>query len=403
VPAIAVAAVVWGLVLATGGHRPAASGPTTYLEGATYGGPAVLATFDPATGHVGHLLKAYVDAIAPGGKIGVSLDTNHNRVELVDLRTGRSGPPIRVGQAPGTVAFSPDGRTAYVVNLGIAAYEGGGGVPPPGEHVTDTVTPVNLTTGRAARPLTVCRNPAGAAYSAPTRLLVVGCRSRVVLVDTTDGRRVRTFRLGDAALWGQIAVSPSGRTAVVGQTGFGDGSIASGSVVPIDLQTRTAGRPLSIGGNRGDDGAAQLQFRPGDNRDVYATTGRTLNSTGLGENVVLRVDLADRTVSAPLRLDGDPVAAVHFWPGGRAGYIALDTPEGRSSRWRASTSLDSSGRIVNLPLQSGVGERFPYDFAGQAPYLVIPQNKRQVTVVNLSRGQARAVKVPMFPQSPLTG
>lgn len=129
-PAIAVAAVVWGLVVATGGRRPAASGTTTYLEGATYGGPAGLAPFDPATRRVGHLLKAYADATAPGGRTGVRLDTNHNRVELVNLRTGRSGPPIRVGQAPHAVAFSPNGRIAYVVNLGIAAYEGGGGVSP---------------------------------------------------------------------------------------------------------------------------------------------------------------------------------------------------------------------------------------------------------------------------------
>jgi hyaluronoglucosaminidase len=48
------------------------------------------------------------------------------------------GQPISVGSAPDAVAFTPNGATAYVTNVG-----------------DDTVTPIDVATGQAEAPIKV--------------------------------------------------------------------------------------------------------------------------------------------------------------------------------------------------------------------------------------------------------
>ncbi len=102
----------------------------------------------------------------------------------IDVATGRTGTPIRVGSGPWGIAITPDGKTAYVANYGA---NGGG----------NTVTPIDVATGRAGTPI----------------------------------------RVGDGPV--AIAITPDGTTAYV--TNYG-----GGTVTPIDVATgRLAPRSAS--------------------------------------------------------------------------------------------------------------------------------------------------------------
>lgn len=90
--------------------------PVTFLVGQRYGGPSVLAPFDPVTGRPGRITVGWISAIAPGGGEALGLDTNEDLVYPVDLTDDHVGKAIQVGRAPVGVAFSPDGHSAYVAN-----------------------------------------------------------------------------------------------------------------------------------------------------------------------------------------------------------------------------------------------------------------------------------------------
>src|SRR5690349_6517923 len=65
-----------------------------------------------------------------------SNDSGHT-VTPVDIATGKAGKPITVGTGPQELAVTPDGKTLYV-----AEYD-------------DTVIPVNLATGRPGTPIII--------------------------------------------------------------------------------------------------------------------------------------------------------------------------------------------------------------------------------------------------------
>jgi YVTN family beta-propeller protein len=63
-------------------------------------------------------------------------------VTPISTATNRASRPIKVGDRPLTIAITPDGRTAYVVNFG-----------------TGTVTPIATATNTPGRPIKVAAHP----------------------------------------------------------------------------------------------------------------------------------------------------------------------------------------------------------------------------------------------------
>jgi hyaluronoglucosaminidase len=61
---------------------------------------------------------------------------------MVDGRANTAAKPIKVGTGPESIAFTPDGRTAYVVSLGA-----------------DTVTPISTATNTPGTPIRVGVHP----------------------------------------------------------------------------------------------------------------------------------------------------------------------------------------------------------------------------------------------------
>jgi hypothetical protein len=357
-----------------------------------------MTSFDPVSGRVGKaILGIWSIAVAPGGHVALGIDTSADLVVPVDLANGHVAHAIRVGRAPVAVAFTSDGRSAYVADAGEAAYIGGGGADPHGNQPSDSVTPINLRDDRAGPPITVCQGPTALAVSAATHLLVVACGQDVALVDTVTRRLVKVFDVGSRR--GIIAVSPSGDEAIAGSTQAGNGVISSGNIVPIDLRTTTAERPISIGGGSGEGGTLDLSFAPGENRYVYATTLRPgLSGAPSVRPVVLRVDLATRTVGPPVRFDGDLVLDMHFWSNGETGYVAAETNNADPTRYRVGLSRRGVGHTVNVKMTLGLAST---GFAAQAPYLIALHQKREVTTVNLATGAIRTIPIPFFPDDVL--
>ncbi len=150
-----------------------------------------------------------------------------NSVTPVDLVTRRAGKPILVGADPVAIAISPSGAMAYVVNSG-----------------SSTVTPIATATGKAGKPIRVGADPQGIAITpAGQTAYVTNMGSDTVTpIDLATGRPGAAIAVGSMPR--AIAITPDGRTALVLNWG-------GGSVTPIRLPTgrfpssgpRSFGRP----------------------------------------------------------------------------------------------------------------------------------------------------------------
>src|ERR1019366_3800569 len=75
-----------------------------------------------------------------------------NTVTPINLKTGRAEKPINAGSGPAGIAIAPDEKMAYVTDAGTSP-------------IGDTVTPINLATKKALSPITVGDGPQGIAIT----------------------------------------------------------------------------------------------------------------------------------------------------------------------------------------------------------------------------------------------
>ena len=104
----------------------------------------------------------------------------------IKIGTGQPGQP-----GPSPIAITPDGKTAYVVNL-----------------IAGTVTPISTATNTPGRPVVVKSSPGV----------------------TLDG----------------IGIAPDGRTAYILNEIFEPASFP-GTVIPLQTATNTLGKPITVG------------------------------------------------------------------------------------------------------------------------------------------------------------
>lgn len=382
---VALFAVV-GLAVGVVGAGRASSSTVSYLVGEGYrGGGAVTARFDPVTGKASAVLGYGVGVVAGDGSEAVGWDTA-DKIAIVNLAARRVSPALRVGPDPSAMVFGPGGQRLYVADSGSAAYVGQ--LNPSGGPPGHTVTVIGVRANRVVATIDVCSGPTALAVSAQAHLVVVACSKQFSLIDTRTDRVVATVASPPGP--NLVAVSPSGREAVVVTEAVGrEGGVQRLLLLPIDLRTRRAGPPIGLGAMTPTHfamGATSLAFRPGDNEQVWVTAGN-----GHGP-VVYRIDLAQRRVSPPLRLDGHLVAAVHFWPNGTSGYIALSGP-GEQHCLVATSLTGPVHRVRDMNPNSAL-----WWFTPDAPYLVIPHHTKMVTVVDLTTGTARVWPLPFVPE-----
>jgi outer membrane protein assembly factor BamB len=222
--------------------------------------------------------------------------------------SGHLGRPVDVG-LPGQVALSPDGRMAYVANSGdLEGLEAPGG---------NTITPVDLVTGRVLRPIRLPGQPGGLVLidHGATLLVSLMDNGAVATVSTATRRVERVIAFPRTGLQqfdvgGPIVVDPTYHIALVGNRGQ-DLVVPSPIINVLDLKTMTPESPIDL---HMTDGAVSDLAVSADGKWAFAA----------GLFGVLPVDVADRTVTSALPNTNVPVSLV-VSPTSRTLYLGQGT------------------------------------------------------------------------------
>jgi hypothetical protein len=230
-------------------------------------------------------------ALTPDGRtLYVVADVGPTGFELVpaSAASGRLGHPIAVkGAAPlwSGLSITPDGRTALVANSGSSPLD----LPGP---ESSTVTPVNLVTGKAGKPIQVGGLPGGLAIDPNGRTAYVAVDSRtsgltpVSLASLRASREADFPAEGSFVVPGVVAISPAGNLALIGNL-QGDLEIPVPVLNVVNLRTGAAEAPIHlIPGSEGAGAAASIVFSC-DGTSAYAAT----------EGGLERIDVSTRTAS----------------------------------------------------------------------------------------------------------
>jgi hypothetical protein len=237
-------------------------------------------------------------AITPDGRT-LYVASVRGVVTPVSTATNRAGRPIRVSGAITDIAIASGGRTALVIEYG-------------------GIVPVNLRT-RAAGPLIrihdlqqVTIAPGGrTAYCTTFGAATADDEVYPVALGIGTGHVLKPIRLGVLrGGWpGAVAITDGGRAGYV-VLERSERSPAPPEIVPLDLVTGKAGRPISLPAYS----RTSLTIAP-DGRTAYVLTHN-----------LFPVDLTSGTVLPPIVLP-DPLSNydVYFAPDGRTAYAVPDT------------------------------------------------------------------------------
>jgi YVTN family beta-propeller protein len=282
-------------------------------------------------------------AVSPDGRRAYA--TNYfdpASVSVIDTATNRTvGKPIPVGSKPQGVAVSPDGRRAYVANSG-----------------SDSVSVIDTATNRTmGNPINVGKNPIRLAVSQDGRRAYAANAGSdsVSVIDTATNRTVgKPIPVGDNPQG--VAVSPDGRRAYAADAG-------SDSVSVIDTATnRTVGAPIVVGKN--PVGVAVSQ----DGRRAYAANA--------GSDSVSVIDTAtNRTVGTPIVVGKNPVGVAVSQDGRRA--------------YAANAGSDSVS-VIDTATNRTVGTPITVD--GYPVWVAVSQDGRRAYAANAGSASVSVIK-----------
>jgi YVTN family beta-propeller protein len=241
----------------------------------------------------------------PDGSRAYVTNYDSDSVTPIDLLTGKDLPSILLSPTagPAGIAIAPDGKTAYVTDAGAPGTLG------------DTITPIDLATDKTLPPITVGFGPQGIAitpdgaraYVADAGAIVSGqtgvIGSTVTPVDLSTGRALPPIVVGNAPT--AVAVTPDGSTVLVGNAN-------SGSVSPIDVASDTAGSPISVQG-----GPVSIAISPTQPTTAYVAD-EIANESTTGN--VTPIDTTTDTAGPPIAVGKDP-QSVAISPDGMTAWV----------------------------------------------------------------------------------
>jgi DNA-binding beta-propeller fold protein YncE len=176
-------------------------------------------------------------AISPDGK---TILVGSGSVTLIDTATNTAGKPLAIGHgSPAGAEFSPDGQTAYVV-------DGDAGTLTPIDLVTRTAEkPIKVQNGSKVLggPLAVAITPDGKTAYVLNPSADFDHNSLVTPVDLATGTAGKPITVTGEA--DSIAVSPDGQTVYAG-------GYHPGQLTPISTSTNQAGPIIQTGTNSTD-------------------------------------------------------------------------------------------------------------------------------------------------------
>ena len=201
---------------------------------------------DTATHTAGRPIKTGADPFAvtmastPNSKtVYVVNEEPYGTVTPIDTATNTAGKNIKVGVDPFAIVITPDGKTAYVLNLAE------------GEPGKGTVTPINTAANTAGKPIPIKH----AAFPLALNLMVITPNGKTLYaagdttltpIDTATSTALPAIRVAPrhGSDYG-AAITPDGRTIYVEGT-FNKST--RGFIVPVSTATGTVGKPIVFRG-----------------------------------------------------------------------------------------------------------------------------------------------------------
>jgi DNA-binding beta-propeller fold protein YncE len=254
-------------------------------------------------------LVTFAAAAAPNGRVVYEAGANSHgegTVTPIDTATDTAGPTTTLPNAsPTNIAVAPNGTTVYVA-------------------AEEDIFPINATTNTARRVIRIRGRSWSMAFTPDGKTLYVvnpgygGGRypyDVVTPIRTTTNTRLAPIKLPhyDASYPSVIAITPNGRTAYVVE-GVQEGKPDANSVIPIRLRTSTALAPIPIAASGLADGL------------VIAPNGRI--AYVLSSRAVTPIDTATNRAEPPIALPAAAGYAYYIamTPNGKTIYVL--TPRG---------------------------------------------------------------------------
>jgi YVTN family beta-propeller protein len=271
-----------------------------------------------------------------------------NTVTPIDTATGTTGPPIAVGNGPGAIAITPNGKTAYVVNqnsgtvtpidvltntpgkpIPVGSFPQGIAIAPDGNTAyvangsSDTVTPIDIATDTTKPAIAAGSGPEGIAITPDGRTAYVADlgANRVTPINLATGVKGAPIVVGTAPE--NLAISPDGATVYVV-------NVRSNNVTPIETATNVSEPPIAVGMN-----AADIAISP---------NGVTAYVTAVGPDNVTPIDLTTNTPGTPIPVSGG-ADGISMTPDGKTAYVASFND--------IVTPLDTSTNTTGTPITVG--------------------------------------------------
>jgi DNA-binding beta-propeller fold protein YncE len=295
------------------------------------------------------------------------IDSGGGTVTPIDLATNTAGKPIDVPGEPIAMAVAPHAKTAYVAS---GATNSG-----PEPTSAQTVTPIDLTTNTAEKPITLT-DPGDAIAIAPdgkTAYIINGFPARTVTrINLATNTAEKPIDL--SAEPEEIAMAPDGNTAYLAVAA----STLQYDFIPFDLATNKLGKPVKLGSEQ-----PQAIAIASDGKTAYVVSQSS--STVIA---VTPIDLTTLKTEKPIKIStkpgptkgyyGQPLA-IAIAPDGITAYVADGA---LSTVTPINLATDTPGKPISLSGKVGA-DAIAISSNGAAAY-VANQPSSTVTPINLT-------------------
>jgi len=303
-------------------------GRTVYELGFTAIGGATVTPINTATKRAGKTIRLpNVDpediAVDPNGK--TAYVSFYGGVFPINIATNTVGKQIRIPDDCFNMAFTPDGKTLYVLNP--SAFP----APGPRSNRAPAVTPILTATNTELAPIRLRATKGGpfdiaVTPDGKTAYVLDGGGSQayanlVIPIDLAAGRALAPIRIKASGVVGGVVVSPHGGTAYV---------LSSRAITPINTATNKAGPAINLPKSAGY--ADNFRLAP-NGKTIYVITPRG----------VIPVRTASRTVLPMIGMPDLNPRGFEITPDSRTVYVTTGT-----GLLPISTASNRAGKPINL-------------------------------------------------------
>jgi DNA-binding beta-propeller fold protein YncE len=277
-------------------------------------------------------------AFTPDGKTAY-VEGPTGEVIPISTATGTPGAPIHVrlpGYRPFIITMDPDGKTAYLMFSWHIGSLLSGSIVPISTATNTPGKPIRLATGKTSYVAGIVFSPDGkTAYAAAGSLFPTESTgpllnpAAVVPINTVTNKPGKPIRVSHGE--SSITITPDGKTVYVGGGGRNG---RPGYVTPINTATSTPGKPVRV-----STGAGNMAVTP-DGKTLYVA----------GSDTITPVSTATNTAAQPIRVKAGTGVMV-ITPDGKTLYTYTDTG-GRGTIIPISTASNTAGRPIRVAAEA---------------------------------------------------